>query len=215
MKEKNIYIVVTSVIYFANAKLSYSDKRSNYNPETRISQTIETINSIKKYIPNAKIILVESWLHKDIWSQIIDNVYKYIYIGDNKIVRMAVDSKRKWFGETIWLLFGIPKEETKNSIYMKFSGRYRVNEEFKISRFAEKWFTFLSKDKHYSTRCYAVSWWYYYIWKMFLILSLPFLLLNISIEKILYILIPNVLVNNTNKLGIEWEIWTDWHKIFE
>ena len=217
-KIKDIYIIVTSVIYFANGGFSYSDKRSNYNPEQRIFQTIETINSIKKYIPQAKIILVESWLqniYENLWSQIINNLYKYIYIWDQRIVRLAVDSRRKGFWETIWLLFGTPKENLENSLYFKFSGRYRINENFDINKFGKNWFSFLSKNLHHSTRFYSWSGSYFWIWKIFLILSLPFLLLNISIEKILYMLIPWFMIHKVDMLGISGEIWTDWHKIDE
>ena len=52
-------ILVTSVINTPNKALSYSKIRSVFSRKERLEQTKKTINSIKHYIPDHKIFLVE------------------------------------------------------------------------------------------------------------------------------------------------------------
>ena len=50
-------VLITSKIYVSNKPLTYINTRSIYSSEQRLNQTLETINSIKKYIPNYFIVL--------------------------------------------------------------------------------------------------------------------------------------------------------------
>ena len=52
-------VIITSIINTPNKPLSYSKTRSIFTRHERFEQTKDTIQSIKKYIPNNKIILVE------------------------------------------------------------------------------------------------------------------------------------------------------------
>ena len=52
-------VLITSVIKTPDIPLSYSRTRSVFNHDERFNQTIKTIETIKKYIPNSKILIVE------------------------------------------------------------------------------------------------------------------------------------------------------------
>ena len=59
VENKNI-VFITSKIYTSNEPFSYTNIRSVYTPEERFIQTLETIVSIRKNIPNPYIILFDN-----------------------------------------------------------------------------------------------------------------------------------------------------------
>ena len=96
MVEEKITFIITSVIYFPDKKLSYTDTRSAFTPEQRIVQTMETIKSIRSKLPLASIVLIEMGRQKNIDSSLINAVDKYIYNGNNLF---AIYRNEKYHGK--------------------------------------------------------------------------------------------------------------------
>jgi len=53
-------VIVTSKIFTTSLKPSYTSNRTIYTPIERLAHTIDTINSIRKYIPSSYIILIDN-----------------------------------------------------------------------------------------------------------------------------------------------------------
>ena len=170
-RNTEILFLVTSVIDYEDKKsLSYSKTRSIYSTEQRNEQTIRTIVSIRKCIPNVKIWLIEGG--KKNYDGIVDyGCDRYLYVGNIRDVRAAVDSKFKGVGEAKMLQYVLSESEIrKYKFIVKMSGRYYLDEDFKIDDFDYNRFNFLnyqigrnryvgeseySKGSH-STRLYGV-----------------------------------------------------------
>lgn len=211
MLQKKITVYVTSIIYFKEKSLSYSKIRSLFSPKERITQTIETIKSIRKHIPDAHIIFLEAGMSEE-WLEIIKkNVDKYIYAGKKKYIRYIVDSPYKWAWEIVLLLYWLFHTKTNESEYIsKISWRYFLNENFNEKFFFHlKKFSFHKTKKSYSTRFYGLhkAQKAYRIFIMYIWLLLSFS--NISIEIILYYLIPNKKVVTHKTLWISGTSWVD------
>ena len=140
---KNCFIV-TSCICPCDKPFSYIDTRSIYTPEERLLQTQGTIDSIRKYCPDSDILLIDNGL-KDTACGKIGGVDKYIYIGDNWLVRKAADSSYKSLGELMILLEAGRYLSGLNDDYemiFKLSGRYQLSSNFKYDNFPHDAFTF-------------------------------------------------------------------------
>jgi hypothetical protein len=132
-------VLVTSVINICNKKLDYSNVRSFCDKEKRLSDTLKTIESIRKYIPDSKILLVEC---SDIEETFLRSVVDYfINLKDDEDVLSKVNSESKSKGETILTIKGIEYLQKNNIQYnnfFKISGRYWLNDKFNYSLFDNK-----------------------------------------------------------------------------
>lgn len=130
---KSIFII-TSKIIVSNSSLIYTDKRSIYTVEQRVSQTLETIDSIKKYFPNTTIILIDnSKLNYTISNHIKKNVSFFIdrkYINSIKNIDYITDvSPCKGTAEMTQLQIAlnfIKSENLHADNIFKISGRYKL-----------------------------------------------------------------------------------------
>lgn len=197
-----ITFIITSVIYFPDKKLSYSDVRSAFNPEQRSRQTLQTIDSIRKKIPSANIILIEMGTQKNIDPEIIKSVNKFIYTGNHLFVRGAVSSKHKGLGEAAGLLTASKKLKGNNGLYFKISGRYFLNDEFDTSQWQGNNFFFKKYVDGISTRLYAFHSSLFDVWIRAIRKSLYHLYLGKSIEDVLPLYINKVLIKEMNSLGV-------------
>jgi hypothetical protein len=199
---KNVYFIITSVIYFSEKGLSYSSVRSTYSPNERIAQTVETINSIKNLAPGAKIILLEAGQKNDLpeLKNLVDN---YIFLGNDKIVRCAVDSKFKSLGETIMLLKAKKYLPDDAKLFIKISGRYILNENFDLTYWFTDWFKFyFIRGDFVSTGVYSFSGQMIGEWRKALVKSLPYLFLDYPVEFMLYKGIPKKLQEKIAVAGV-------------
>ena len=139
-QEYNV-IIVTSKIYTSNKPFTYSAERSIYSPEERLSQTIETINSIRSKIQNSFIILYDnSILNNDEYYSIVDRVDCFInHHNDNVINNFTNNSAHKLFGEIAqtykileYLTIFHKNMNIKN--LFKITGRYVINEDFDYNK---------------------------------------------------------------------------------
>ena len=117
-------VVISSAINTCSAPLSYYPIRSIYSKEERYSQTLQSIESVKR-IPNKKVFFVECTdipeYEEDIKSRV--DFYKNVYKGNESII----DGPNKGMGEAVSLLAA--DTEGYDNIY-KLSGRYYLTDEF-------------------------------------------------------------------------------------
>jgi hypothetical protein len=135
-KKKNI-VFISSKIYTSDKKFTYIDKRSIYTTKERFAQTMQTIASIKKYIKNSFIILVDnSTFTYEEYNTLNFSVDAFLNITTNKLVNECTDEKQtKLYGELAQtaLMAYYLKEKTSNikcNQFFKISGRYLVNKNF-------------------------------------------------------------------------------------
>jgi hypothetical protein len=138
---KNI-VLITSKIIVSDELLSYSDKRSIYTPDERYLQTLNTINSIRKYIPNSFIILIDNSKLDDVMNKNIHNSVDYFInpttdeylnnLTDNNIYKGLGEISQQLFFYNIFLK---NIDTTKINNFFKISGRYLINENFNYNNF--------------------------------------------------------------------------------
>ncbi len=197
---KHLFII-TSVIHFNTGKLSYSGTRSVFSPEERIEQTIATITSVKRYMPDAYILLLEMGNNGSLPKKLTDLVSEYRYIGADPLVHLACNSAHKGLGEAVGLLKGT-KTLPRANMYLKMSGRYALTPAFDPDIWHGKGFLAHIRDTAFSTRLYGISANAIPFWRRTLFLSLPFLLLGKGIEQILLRLLPKKMITHISVLGI-------------
>jgi ubiquinone/menaquinone biosynthesis C-methylase UbiE len=180
--------IITSVINFIKSELPYSKTRSVFTPTERIIHTLETIKSIRKKVPEAKIMLLEFGKNSAGLSKLEKNVDEYIYLGNNPFVKIAVNGPHRGFGETLGLIFGYRYiKKSQNSYYYKISGRYLLNKNFDQSKWANR--NKLSAKLYgeaISTRLYAFPRIFLARWFRGLLRSLPKLASGKMLEAVMY-----------------------------
>lgn len=211
-KDKKIGVIVTSVIKCSEGPLSYTDTRSVFTKEERLEQTIKTIASIRSFIPNSEVILLElgqEYVENERIKRLVD---QYIDLSKDKSVRFFVDSKYKGLGEIFGIMKGINRIK-KYDFYVKISGRYFLTKNIPDTFFKDG-FGFIKQKGSYSTRFYVVGGNFFSRYKKILKICLIFTVLR-SIEKIFYIFIQSKWVYNLENIGIEGQIGVDKNLIQE
>lgn len=117
-----------------------------YKPAERLAQTIYTVESIRKFVPDAKIVIMEvtgvpiSQEQSDILSSVCD---VFLDFTDEKEVQTLYASTDNWdvvkngteimcFGRALKLLQEDGEFDDVSRIH-KLSGRYLINEKFDLS----------------------------------------------------------------------------------
>jgi len=199
-------VIVTSVINYANAPLSYSKERSIFSPYERALQTIQTIQSVRRYIPDVLICLIEGGHEERLPLAIKDKVDTYLYLGHNSLVRWAVDSPHKGLGEAAMLVYAAKYLNRNGAFFYKISGRYQLNSLFDILEWRRSGFTFKADRGGFSTRFYGFSKDCFNDWLRTLWLCIPFLFTRRSIESVLPWFVPSVKVHTCSQIGVEGQI---------
>ena len=139
-QEYNI-VIITSKIYTSNKPFSYIAERSIYTPQQRLEQTIETIKSIRKYIPNSFIVLYDNSILNDDEFQEINNLSDCFinHRNDDIINNFTDNSIHKLYGEiaqTYRILEYIRTYHTNMNVknMFKITGRYILNETFDFNK---------------------------------------------------------------------------------
>jgi hypothetical protein len=155
-------VLITSVINTGNQPWSYTAKRSVYSSQERFEQTLQTIDSIRKYLPNSKILLTEcSQLPEDIQNILISKTDYYVNAFNNEEARYAcIESNKKGLGQAMSEKIGI-NFILKNNIsfdrFFKISGRYWLNENFDEKNFGPSSFTFKKRASNTLHNVIAIS----------------------------------------------------------
>lgn len=195
---------ITSVIYpIPDKVVSYGGVRSGFSPEDRAAQTRQTIESIRRFVPGAKIILIEAG-HKDKLPFAVETLAdQYVYVGQDWLVRRACDSKVKSLGEVMMILAAAKKFKFVSEYYFKMSGRYYLNENFTLSDWHQAGVMFYPiRPDYYSTRLYGFSRQYYGAWKKMLWLGLPFNAIDYAIENTVTKAVSAKDLRTLTKLGV-------------
>jgi len=135
---KNNIVLITSIINTPDIPFTYTYTRSVFTNNERFLQTVNTINSIKKMIPDPIIVLVEcSELTNEQNDFFLNNVNYLInlYNSNNK---NKIYSYFKAIGEGTMTYFGLHviKSIYNNIDYniFKISGRYSLNNFFDFKK---------------------------------------------------------------------------------
>jgi hypothetical protein len=203
---KKIGVIVTSVIKCSDKPLSYSNTRSVFTKEERLAQTIKTIESVRKFVPNCEITLLELGQEYDENKKIKGLVDYYIDFSRNRTVRFFVDSKHKGLGELFGIIKGI-SNMGNHDFYIKISGRYFLTKTIPDLVYKEG-FGFIEQKNNYSSRFYIISNSFFTRYKKILEVCLVFTIIR-SVEKIFYIFIPKKWVYKIANIGLEGQIGVD------
>jgi hypothetical protein len=141
LNNKNV-VLITSKIYVSDKKFSYINIRSIYTVQERFEQTLETIFSIKKNIPESYIILIDNSEFNDKYYEILNkSVDKFINITNNDLLnfftneyeyKAFADISQQLLCYDIFLKYVDPKSI---KYFFKISGRYLINDTFNFNTF--------------------------------------------------------------------------------
>ncbi len=149
-------VLITSVINTGNQPWSYTSNRSVYSPQERYEQTLQTIQSVKGRLPDAKIFLVEC---SDISAfEIKDKVDYFLNLYEYPEVRSAcLETNKKGFGEAVQTKVAVEYILEMQILFhrlFKISGRYFLNENFREMNYLLDGYTF---KKHVITGDGAIA----------------------------------------------------------
>ena len=129
-------VLITSVITTPKTPLSNSKIRSLYSRQERFEQTKKTIKCIREKFPSDKIIIVECTDFNEEENIFFKNNCDYILnLWDKKELHDSIFGISKSLGEgtmTIEALKYIEELNLEYNYLYKISGRYWLNENFKI-----------------------------------------------------------------------------------
>ena len=158
-------ILITSKIIVSNNVLSYTNNRSIYTTDERFNQTIKTIESIKKYLPNAYIILFDnSKIDINKINILNSSVNLFINLIDNSELEYYTNEfPNKGYGELMQTKYALKYIKNLNiKQFFKISGRYLINNTFNYKDY-DNVFNIFKKNssvtdrKYYYTSFYKIS----------------------------------------------------------
>ena len=163
-------VLITSKIVTSNNPFNYVEKRSIYTVKERYNQTLDTIASIKKHIPNNYIILMDNSVLIEKWiKKLRMNVNLFINPTDNLELNNDTDNhSSKAVSELSQMIYAIEKIKEMNLIwkyFFKISGRYLLNNKFKFERYqnednnfkVHRILTNMYQSKNYWTVFYKIN----------------------------------------------------------
>lgn len=141
--DKMNIVIVTSKIYTTKKPFSYSSTRSIYTPTERFEQTLDTIQSIRRNIPNVIIVLFDnSEFPVEQYSLLEKSVDHFLNVTNNAIVNEYTNnSAHKIYGEIVQtreLLTFVEKTlhyKVDIQNIFKISGRYVINDRFDYNKY--------------------------------------------------------------------------------
>ena len=132
-------VLITSVICIENKPLSYTNIRSVYSHEERFEQTKKTIQTIRKKIPNSKILFVEcSKLNEEMTMYLVKNSDFFLNLYEDEKIRNKTTTRSKALGEGTMTICAIQYIKQNNIEYdnlFKITGRYWLSEHFNYNFF--------------------------------------------------------------------------------
>jgi hypothetical protein len=160
---KNI-VFITSKLIVSDKAFSYVKKRSLYSRQERMTQTLKTINSVRQFIPDSHIVLLDNSIlntfEKSVFEKLTDT---FINITDNNVLNYYTDVfEYKAFGEIsqtlqfLDLFFQSDYTGVKN--FFKITGRYEINSDFDYKQYDNNLNIFKKslsiKEKDYYYTCF-------------------------------------------------------------
>lgn len=143
-------VFIASIINPTNDPLSYTNTRSVFTSEERFQQTLQSIASVKKYLPSARILFIEGTNISEEQTKIIQESVDYFFnCKDDPFAQQAcLHSPNKGFGEAIQSYFAIQYIQSNCinfSKLFKLSGRYSFTEKFNVTLYSDEKFTFYKR----------------------------------------------------------------------
>ena len=160
-------VLITSVCNPGNNPFTYSHVRSTFTPEQRYQQLLNTIFSVKKYVPNPYIVLVECTCFDQEKNGILARECDvFINEVDKPGSAEHVFSEYKGKGERYLLLAGL--KFLSNVIFsvrprflFKIAARYEISEKFDWKKYDNENMNFLELyPGAVNTTFYKIPWVY-------------------------------------------------------
>ena len=134
---KNV-VLVTSKIIVSNNEFSYTKTRSIYSTEQRLSQTKNTIKTIRENIPNVCIFLIDNSEFNDRYEYINEELENICDVFINPVNNVELNyytniNKYKSIAEASQIIYFLDVFNKLDIIYdqfFKISGRYYINNTF-------------------------------------------------------------------------------------
>jgi hypothetical protein len=134
-------VLISSAIVVSDTPLSYTKQRSKFSSKERFEQTLKTIHSVRRHIPNVAILLIDPTPIPPLWKSRLDNyIDKRIDCSqDNELIEFTNTCPNKGVAECKQLLTGLNHiaEYPNASIIFKLSGRYCLTGSFNHARFSD------------------------------------------------------------------------------
>ena len=131
--------------------------KSAYSPQERFDQTLKTIESCRKQIPDCKVVLVEMSKICTEWiltlSELCDQL---ILCGEDSEFQMCNQLGKSMGETTLTKLFFQNISDDTEMVY-KISGRYWMTEKFNPTDMVRDKFNFLPSDRCVHTTFYSVG----------------------------------------------------------
>lgn len=208
----NIFFFISSVINATGDPLTYSYIRSIYSTEERFQQTLKTIESIRTYVPSAKIIMIETSDLSEEQTAILKSKVEYFINTNNDSTLRAVclHSPKKGYGEVLQsrvALSFLLQNNIEFDLFFKISGRYWLTNDFNINEYSISEYTYkdpIFEDAiHILTVLYSVpkSLKHHYLFMLNKIAEIYEEYDDIVLERVLpFICLPRKLIS---KVGVE------------
>jgi len=133
-----IGIIITSVIN-TNSSSYYYAPRSLFTAEERYNQTLNTIKTVRSFIPDSDIFLIEGSVIPDEWENKIKCIVNHYINNSNSLSsKKLIDCNLKGAGEAIQIIDTLNYIQDISKEYshiFKISGRYYLNESFNLNKF--------------------------------------------------------------------------------
>lgn len=172
----SILFGVSSIIDTPNIPLTYSSIRSVFSRDERFEQTKDTIKSIRKYCPEAKIFILECSnyeTNKEQLDYLRDNSDYFLNIWEKKELHQYIFSVSKTLGTSIMYisLFNlIIENKLLFDNYFFMSGRYYLTDNFDFNLYKNtKIIEFKVNNIYTSTVLYKLNYNYMCLFRDYLI----------------------------------------------
>lgn len=136
IENKSDLVLITSKIVVTNNPFTYTKNRSIYTRKERLDQTIETIKSVRKYLPKTFIVLFDNSLFTlDEYICLHTLVDLFVNITYSEELNYYTDKCiAKAYGELYQTKYFLDLiKDVKFNNFFKISGRYVLNETFNYS----------------------------------------------------------------------------------
>ena len=140
-------VLVTSVIAPSAAPLSYSNVRSVYSNEERYLQTLETLDSIKRHIPETDVAVIECSPVSKMLYDLSTRVDVFLNMYPNEDVRKSPHKGVSEAHMVLAMLNMLDRFDYQN--IFKFTGRYILNSDFDYGLWDNN-DTVVKETQHYS-----------------------------------------------------------------
>ena len=224
-QEYNV-VMITSKIYTSTTPFTYTPQRSIYSPTERFQQTLETIRTIRQYIPNSFIVIFDNSTFTDDEFMTLKTQTDYFIniCNDNTVNTLTNTSIHKLYGEIaqtykiLEYLNTYHKDMNIKNIF-KITGRYLINDNFRYKTYENEDIIF-KRNKDVEDRLYYFTCFYKVSEKQYSLYRDVIFQLYEDIQQSAYeyeeweVLLPNLLYGEfkcVDELGITQNIavWND------